>query len=438
MKNKLGRIDILGLVIGSIIGWGAFTLPGEQFLPTSGVINTSIGLILGVVAISILQYAYRIMLENHDEEGGEFTYAYDNLGPGHGFIVGWSLSLCYLSMIPLNASAYTLILKEILPFSIQFGYLYSIGANPVYISDILLVSGVVMTFAYINIKGIKLSSRIQNIMSGLLVIIVISLTIFSYNKADLSTFYINYIKDTRICFSEISTVLAIVPFLFVGFDVVPQVSKDLQFKSSKASILTVLSIIIGAIIYACLNLIAALNFSPSKVSASHWAVAESISRNFGFVGLFFMIIALWAAVTGGINGFMIASSKLIAALGERKIMNTKYTERNKMGAYPKAIIFVSIVSLVAPWFGRQVILYIVDMASLLAAIAYTYVSWISFKKAKKIAALICVLAVCLSLLFIILLIRPKSPSFLGPISILYLIVRTLFGFWIYKTKKINV
>ena len=45
MKKKLGYFDVFSLVIGSIIGWGSFTLPGKQFLSKSGVINTTLGLL---------------------------------------------------------------------------------------------------------------------------------------------------------------------------------------------------------------------------------------------------------------------------------------------------------------------------------------------------------------------------------------------------------
>ena len=111
MKKKLGYFDVFSLVIGSIIGWGSFTLPGKQFLSQSGVINTTLGLLVGGVLVMIIQVAYHIMLKHNTEEGGEFSYTLNNLGRGHGFIVGWSLSLCYLSMIPLNASAFVLIFK---------------------------------------------------------------------------------------------------------------------------------------------------------------------------------------------------------------------------------------------------------------------------------------------------------------------------------------
>ena len=36
----------------------------------------------------VIQNGYHIMLENHREDGGEFTYALNHLGTGHGFVVG--------------------------------------------------------------------------------------------------------------------------------------------------------------------------------------------------------------------------------------------------------------------------------------------------------------------------------------------------------------
>ncbi len=36
----------------------------------------------------------------------------------------------------------------------------------------------------------------------------------------------------------------------------------------------------------------------------------------------------------------------------------------KMGVFKSAILFATVISLIAPWFGREVILWIVDMSSL--------------------------------------------------------------------------
>lgn len=433
MKKKLGYFDVFSLVIGSIIGWGSFTLPGKQFLSQSGIVNTTLGLLIGGALVMIIQVAYHIMLKNNTEEGGEFSYALNNLGRGHGFIVGWSLSLCYLSMIPLNASAFVLLFKVSFGEKFSFGYLYSIAGYPVWISDIILMSLIIILFMVVNIRGLHLSSLVQNIMSTLLVFIVFILVVFVGVRSDIVIFKNNYINNYNFSFSEISSVIAIVPFLFVGFDVIPQVSKELKFKPQKATIITLTSILFGALIYSLLNLIAGFSFSPLEAKSTNWAVADSVIKTTGYVGFSFMLIALWAAINGGINGFMIASSKLIASLSDNNIMDKKYSVKNENGVYPYAIVFVSGVSLLAPWIGREVILYIVDISSVLAAVAYGYVSYVSYKYSdKKINKILCFLSLMVSISFIFLLLFPFSPAVLKLPSLIILLAWTLVGIILYK------
>ena len=100
----------------------------------------------------------------------------------------------------------------------------------------------------------------------------------------------------------------------------------------KATSIAILSIIVGVFIYASLNIIAGISFSPLEAKQSEWAVAKSIINILGYLGFLFMLIALWAAITGGINGFMIASSKLIASLGAYEIINQKFYKKNKKDA----------------------------------------------------------------------------------------------------------
>ncbi|HEY9574157.1 MAG TPA: APC family permease [Lachnospiraceae bacterium] len=432
MNKKLKYVDVMGLVVGSIIGWGSFTLPGTKFLKESGLINTFIGLFLGGILVMTIQYAYHIMMKNHSQEGGEYTYTLENLGEGHGFLVAWSLVLCYLSMIPLNASAFVLLLRAFLKESLNVGYLYHIVGYPIYITDIVIMIVVIGIFAMINIKGLFLSSRIQNIMSLLLVIIVLGLLFAVIKRSDIEIFYNHYIRQDGVKFGEISKVLAIVPFLFVGFDVVPQVAKDLGFKPSKSTLLVVLSVFIGIVIYASLNLIAAMSFSRDEVLKTSWAVADSIILKAGKPGFYLMLFALGAAVIGGINGFMIASSKLIASLSLQGHLPKVFSYYSKRRVYPYAIWLVSAIGAVTSFWGRQVILYIVDMSSLLAAIAYAYVSFIGIKRSKKkISKFLSLLGMMVSIGFILLLLLPVSPAHLKKEALIFLLLWMLAGIFVY-------
>jgi len=379
MKKKLNRIDILALALGSIIGWGSFTLPGSKFLHESGIISTAIGFILGGLAIVFIQKGYHIMMEKHNEDGGEFSYTYNNLGKGNGFIVGWSLTLCYISMVPLNATAFVLVLKRLFGSAVDFIYLYQVAGYPVYLSEVIIASLIILVFAYINIKGLKLSSMVQNILILLMVVNVIIVFAFMFMKVDHSLIRDTYINNYKFNITEVVKVFAIVPFLFVGFDVIPQVSTDLNFEAPKATRMALLAIFAGVLFYNLLNITTGLVYTPEKALLEQWALGSAVLDNMGYIGFILLIISLAGAVAGGINGFMLGSSKLIGALSRYKLIPAKYKEKNKNGVFENGVKFIAVVSLIAPWFGREVIIYIVDMSSLLAAVAYFYVCYIGFK-----------------------------------------------------------
>lgn len=439
MKSKLNRIDVFSIVLGSIIGWGSFMLPGSKFLKEAGVVNTGLGIFLGAFFIIIIASSYGVMMETHKDEGGEFSYAYNNYGRTHGFIVGWFLLLAYLTMIPLNGTAFPLVIRKIFGDILQFGYLYSIAGYEVYFGEIITSSLIVISFAYLNIRGIKDSSRVQNIIALILVSLIILVFIIMWHKADKGIILNNYIYNYKFDLGEISKILAITPFAFVGFDSIPQISKEFDFSAKKASFIVVISLIIASIIYNILNITTALVYSPEEAYALDWALGTGVLVNLGKVGFLLLVIALCAAVTSGINGFMICTSKLMGSIANYNMLPEHFEYINKNGVFENTIIFATIISLIAPWFGREVILWIVDMASLGAAIAYMYVCLIAFKTGKnKFRKIISFLGIITSVSFILLLLIPKSPAALGKESLIALVCWIVLGIGFYLSIEYRI
>lgn len=426
MDKKLNRLDVFSIVLGSIIGWGSFMLPGSKFLIEAGVINTTIALFAGALFIIIIQSSYYVMLSNHDDEGGEFSFTHKHLGKVHGFIVGWFLLLAYLTIIPLNGTAFPLVIRKILGDFFQFGYLYSIAGFEIFAGEIILANLIILIFAYINIRGIKDSARVQNLIAITLVTLVFVVFTIVFINADKLRFADNYINNYKFNLSQVLRIFAITPFAFVGFDNIPQICKEYDFGPRTASLIAVISVLIGATIYAVLNLTTALVFSPAQAYAQDWALGTGVLMTIGRFGFVLLVIALSAAVTSGINGFMISTSKLMGSISNHGMVPARYSYINKNGVFSTAIIFATIISLIAPWFGREVILWIVDMSSLGAAIAYFYVCYIALRITKsRIQRFLSGLGVAASAMTVVLLLLPLSPAALGRESLIAL------GLWIF-------
>jgi amino acid transporter len=107
----------------------------------------------------------------------------------------------------------------------------------------------------------------------------------------------------------------------------------------------------------------------------------------------------------------------------------------KYGTPRNAIVFTMIMSLFAPWFGREILLWIVDMTSVGAAIVFAYTTASAAIMARRhghwgqmavgIAGCIC------SLFFLSLLLIPGMPGYLAIQSRVILVVWIVIGFLFY-------
>ncbi len=427
MTKKLTRFDILALALGSIIGWGSFTLPGTKFLHESGIISTAIGFLLGGIAITFIQKGYHVMMRSHFEDGGEFSYTYGMLGKPHGFLVGWSLILAYMSMVPLNATAFVLVLKRIFGDRLNFVYLYEIAGYPVYLSEILIASAIIILFAYINIKGLNLSSKVQNVMIMIMMVNVVVIFTYMIFTTDLTQMKSTYFSGYRLNFSQIAKVFAVIPFLFVGFDVIPQVATDLGFEQGKATKIAIIAIFSGVVFYNLNNMVTGMVYTPDQAKKLEWALGTAVLDRMGTLGFGLLVLSLAGAVAGGINGFTLAGSKLAGSMATYGFLPEKLSLVNKQGVFHHGVKFIAFLSLMAPWFGRAVIIYIVDMSSFLAAITYFYVCYIGAKSVKGIEKVQTIIGATVSLSFIALLIIPGSPGRLSGGALIALGIWTILG-----------
>ena len=63
LKNKkVSAFGALGLSIGTAIGWGSFVVTGSSFLSKAGPLGSIIGIVIGMLIMSVLAYNYHYIM----------------------------------------------------------------------------------------------------------------------------------------------------------------------------------------------------------------------------------------------------------------------------------------------------------------------------------------------------------------------------------------
>jgi len=452
LEKKLSPVNVWSLALGCIIGWGAFVMPGNTFLGKAGPLGTAIAMGIAAVIMIIIALNYNFMINKYPVAGGEFTYAQMALGRNHAFVCSWFLSLSYLTIVPLNATALALVGRNLLNRVFQFGFHYTVAGYDIYMGEILLAVAVLLLFAFLSIRGVKFAGAFQTALVFALIasVAIVSIAAIVSEKVswrDLSpAFYPNGSK-----IGGVLAVVAVAPWAFVGFDTVPQAAEEFKFSPKKTRILMILSILFGTAVYVILNTVTAATIPEGY---SSWpAYIDDLGHLNGLIslptfyagyalldtwGLVFLGVAVLGAILSGIIGFYMATSRLLYSMAKEKVLPSWF---GKLGAHntPKnAILFTMAISLIAPFFGRTVLGWIVDMSSIGAAIGYGYTSLAAFRFARKEGnrsiQITGVIGVAMALMFCILLLVP-IPMFncsLGKESYLCLGIWVVLGILFYR------
>ena len=436
LRQTLDPLQVGALALGCIIGFGCFVLPGD-FLATAGPLGASLGVLLGGLAMLVIARSYGVMVRTFPVAGAEFAYAYFAGGRYHAYICGWFLALGYLSVVPLNATALGMLGKFVAPGLFARGYLYSVSGFDVYAGEIGLASAAILTIGWFQTRGVGRIGRLQLGLTAVLVggVLIVGLGPTVTDHVSLANLQ-PWFAANRGSLAGVLAIVAIAPWLYVGFDTLPQAAEEFAFSPRQGLRLMTMSIGAGAIMYAMVILSTASVMPwPTLVeSGTPWATGDAIRTSLGPVGLACLAMAVMMAVFTGINGFLMASSRLLYGMGRAKLLPVWFADVDTRSQTPiHATRFVMIIALIAPWFGREVIVWVVDMAALGTAFGYLYTCIAAFHTARDGVdardrdGMMALFGGLLSVGFIILLCVPGMPGFMSTPSWIALAVWIAMG-----------
>lgn len=444
MEKKVSKLGLLTMSIGGMIGWGAFMQPGLKFIPKAGLLNTVIGMFIGLIMVSLIASCYGIILnKSPNSTGGEYSYSKLAFSKKHSFVVGWFLLIVFIGIAALNATSFALIFKNVLFPETDFITMYSIAGAPVTLGEALISLLVVGTFSYFMLKGVNAVITVQNIVTIALIIIVFSIFFLSLFKLNIPTSpLVGHFNTENISLGGIISILVITPWAYYGVSTIPKVASDAKLPYKQVIGITVISLICGFFIYQILLLLTGAMYSANDlIGFKGWATGSAIKTLFGNIGLLFITFGLAFAIFSGVNGFYMGAIRVMESMSEDGLLSKKFSKKHpKYGTPYYSIFFILITVILAPFFGRQVLAWIVDMSALGGALVFFYTALTAYKISNGVEKMVGGIATIFSSIFILLLIIPGSPGFLSTQSIIALVLWSLLGvvFYLIDTKKVAV
>ena len=434
LRKVMRPIDVWGLALGAIIGWGCFVLPGTAFLPKAGPGGTAAGMLIGALMIIVIAISYGYLINKYPISGGEFIYTKEAIGKRNAFVCGWAMILAYWSLIPLNATALALISRYLFPGIVQQGLLYEIAGWDVYAGEVVLASAAIIIMAFINIRGIKQAAWMQTAIALTLVGCIFVVTFLVFSLSDWSNLAPGF-PDGRRWWKGVFSIVAMAPWAFIGFDCIPQSAEEYNFSHKKSTVIMITAILMAAFLYIAICAVTAVGVEPWQdllAQRNNWPTGYVVRNTIGIAGITVLGIAMFCAVVSGMNAFYISTSRLMYAMAKEGSL-PKWFERlsPKYGTPVNAILFTMVMSLFAPWFGREILLWIVDMTSVGAAIVFAYTTAaaaiIGHRNGNRKNMVYGIIGCLFSLFFLSLLIIPGMPGYLSFQSRVVLFVWILIG-----------
>lgn len=387
-KKVLNIWDVLVVAFGAMIGWG-WVVSSGGWIQSGGVIGTIFGFILGGLLIFFVGLTYAELTSAMPKTGGEHLFSFKAFGATGSYICTWSLILSYIGVVCFEACSLPTILQYIFPNILQ-GYMYTIAGFDVYASWVAIGVGFAILLVVLNIIGIKKAAIFQKVLTAMIAIVGILLFIASIftgsiENVNSQVFVGNSFGDV---FNNIIKVAMITPFFFFGFDVIPQASEEINIKPKKIGILMLISIILAVTFYSIVVLGIGLVFSSddisNSISTSGLVTADAMAKAFSSTSMAkVMIIGGLCGIITSWNSFLIGGSRAIFSMSESYMIPKVFAKVHKKCKTPyMAIILVGFLSVIAPFFGRTMLIWIVDAANFACCLAYCLVA-ISFVVIRK-------------------------------------------------------
>ncbi|HEX6574644.1 MAG TPA: APC family permease [Gemmatimonadaceae bacterium] len=304
MKADEGLVRALGVrgltagMINYMIGAGIFVLPAlvaAQVGAAAPLIYVICAVAMGMIVMCFADAGSRVSLT-----GGTYAYAEIAFGPFVGFIVAFTL--WFGSSVLASAAVGNVLMDSLTQLVPAF------GGRVVRAAALFLVYAL---FATINIRGVKIGSRVvQTVTLAKLtpLFVLIAVGLFAINPPNLAWPGMPPVSD-------IARAAVVLIFAFLGIETALNTSGEVRDPARTVPRAIFVTIVLVTLIYMGLQLVSLGILGPELATNTKAPLAETARRVLGSGGQSLVLIGTAISTFGYVGGDMLCAPRGLYALG---------------------------------------------------------------------------------------------------------------------------
>ena len=377
-ETKLSRIALTGLVVGTMIGAGIFTLPGA-FGRTTGAAGA-----LGAWAIAgggmlMLAFVFQALAKRRpDIEAGIYGYASEGFGPYLGFnaALGYWIGCC------LAGTACLILIKATLG---QFLPAFGDGSTPVAIAA---ASALLWAVHFLVLRGVRQAVALNTIATVAKIVpigifIVVAVAAFR-TDAFAANLWGDEVPGLRAVARQARETLLVTVFVFIGIEGASVYSRYARHPDDVGA-----ATVLGFLGTLCLLvLVTMVSFGilgrADLAALPQPSMAGVMAAIVGPWGLVFVSVGLVVAVLGNFLSWPLLASEVLHSAGGRGTMPS-FVARENDAKVPAAALWCTSVAiqafLLVAWAAEYAFTLALEMTSAMMLVPYLLVAGFGLKLA---------------------------------------------------------
>ena len=348
LKRELKFKDVLILAFSTMIGWGWVALTGS-WVNKGGALGAALAFVVGAILCIFVGLTYCELTPALPYAGGELVFSYKAMGYHASWFTGWMITFAYIGVAAWEGPALATAIDYLIPIP-RYGYLWTVAGFDVYLSWLIVPAVVGSILCFINMRGIKVSSLFQTIVTIILALGGISFAVISGIKGSTS--------NVTPLFTTVNGAFAVVlavPAMFVGFDVIPQAAEEMNLPLKRIPKAIVISILLAAAWYIVIIVSSALAAPSDTLGAEGLSVVNAVNyaTRTPIVGKLIVVTAIMGILSSW-NGFIIGATRVLYSMGRARMIPAPFGKLHRKYQTPSnATLFIGVITVLTPLLGKN-------------------------------------------------------------------------------------